>query len=73
MQITLINVKGTLANENIDASDTNTLNQKIMSVFPDNNGWGYDPDNDVLYVTRPNPDMNTSTLGEVVSVDYSMG
>lgn len=74
MQITIINVKATLAP--IDPSNDNDMNQvtqKVQSAFPDFEGWSYNADTDTLYVTRPNPVITASSLGEVSIVDYTVG
>lgn len=75
MYITLTNVKATLTSQNIDPSnsyDMNALTQKILNLFPDNEGWSYDQIQDELYILRPNPTIDASQLGEVSNIDYTI-
>lgn len=73
MFIKLTNVKTTLGAENLDpVNNVNGVNDKILSVFPDCENWSYDQDNDVMYITRPNPVVDASPIGEVDSIDYSI-
>jgi hypothetical protein len=74
MVITLTNVKQTLSNQNINVDDGNALNQQITSIYPDQYSWGYDNTNDILTIYRPDPLLpDSSSIGEVVNIDYSMG
>lgn len=72
MQITIANVKTTMSPIN-PSTDTNSVTQKVLSAFSDCESWFYDDVNDILYVTRPNPTITATGLGEVTSIDYTMG